>query len=216
VIKPEALDYFIPFATLKLRMAGPVLGRILKTRLQHRFVSANLPMLHNRTIDSTGQSEFRPGVKSNDNNIDFGNEFIRQFYGDVMLFSMEKITASGNTVTAVNKEQIRSILNTTYDEIREVYITKHHAILQLKKQITEQLGNRIHWWHQQAGYSEVLNNFDEFLKNIQSNFDDDTTSYLQCTLPDNAQKHLEKLLQAILVYRDDMSNWQLTLKSQRH
>jgi hypothetical protein len=220
VIKPEALSHFIPFATLKLRMAGPVLGRILKTRLKHRFVSANLPMLHNRTIDATGQSEFRAGVKNKNNNIDFGNEFVRQFYGDVMLFSMEKITAAGLIDTALTDntvylEKIRSILNTTYDEIRDLYIAKHHAVLKLKNQITAQLDNRDNWWHQPADDQQelaaVLKNFDEFLANIQCNFDDDTTSYLQCILPENAAKHLEKMLRAILDYPADLDSWKQAL-----
>jgi hypothetical protein len=218
VIKPEALSYFIPFATLKLRMAGPVLGRILKTRLQHGFVSANLPMLHNRTVDATGQSEFRPGVKNKDNNIDFGNEFVRQFYGDVMLFSMEKITAAGFPDVSLSSDMIQATLNTTYDEIKAMYVAKHHTILRLKKQITEQLGNPERWWHDASDNAErrsvALGNFDEFLNNIQANFDDHTASYLQCTLPDNAQKHLDSLLQAILEYPNDLSCWQLALKQQ--
>lgn len=223
VIKPQALRYFIPFATLKLRMAGPVLGRMLKTRLQHRFVSANLPMLHNRTIDATGQSEFRAGVKNKNNNIDFGNEFIRQFYGDVMLFAMEKITAAGSATAGlsdktVSEEFIRSALNTTYDEIRKNYITKHHAILQLKTQITAQLDSPNEWWHISTdnvpGTAAALGNFDEFLKNIQCNFDDHTTSYLQCTLPENAQKYLDELLQAILHYQADLSCWEKALEAQ--
>lgn len=223
VIRAEALRYFIPFATLKLRMAGPVLGRILKSRLKHRFVSANLPMLHNRTINSTGQSEFRAGVKNNNNSIDFGNEFVRQFYGDVMLFSMEKITAAGLLDTALtedtaSRERIYSILKSTYDEIRDTYVTKHHTILQLKNQITEQLANRDHWWHHPAaelrGIPAALKNFEEFLSNIQRNFDDDTSSYLQCTLPENADRHLALLLQAILDYPADMENWRTALKLQ--
>jgi hypothetical protein len=219
VIKPEALSYFIPFATLKLRMAGPVLGRILKSRLQHRFVSANLPMLHNRTIDATGQSEFRPGVKNNDNAIDFGNEFVRQFYGDVMLFTMEKITAAGFPDVSLSSDKIRTTLNTTYEEIKAMYVAKHHTILRLKKQITEQLGNLERWWHDASDNAEqrpvVLNNFDEFLNNIQANFDDHTASYLQCTLPENAQQHLDRLLQAILEYPNDLVNWQQALKPLR-
>jgi hypothetical protein len=224
VIKPEALNYFIPFATLKLRMAGPVLGRILKTRLKYRFVSANLPMLHNRTIDSTGQSEFRPGVKNKNNNIDFGNEFVRQFYGDVMLFSMEKITAAGlldtaHTVDPANHQRIQSILNSTYDEIRDMYISKHHTILQLKNQITTQLDNKDHWWqHPTAKLNEIpaaLKNFDEFLENIQCNFDDDTASYLQCTLPEKAERHIAQMLRAILDFPADMKSWN-TILDQQH
>ena len=33
VIRPECLRYYIPFAPLKLRMAGPVLGRIIRAEL---------------------------------------------------------------------------------------------------------------------------------------------------------------------------------------
>ena len=218
VIKPEALNYFIPFATLKLRMAGPVLGRILKTRLQHKFVSANLPMLHNRTVDATGQSEFRPGVKNNENNIDFGNEFVRQFYGDVMLFSMEKITAAGFPDATLSRKMILDTLNATYDEIKAMYVAKHHTILRLKKQITEQLDNPECWWHDTSDdatqCATALGKFAEFLDNIQANFDDHTASYLQCTLPDKAQKHLDSLLQAILDYPNELDSWQLALKSQ--
>ncbi|MCK4705809.1 MAG: hypothetical protein KAT90_10030, partial [Gammaproteobacteria bacterium] len=50
---PDCLKYFISFATLKLRMAGPVLGRIIKVEIGDQFVSANLPMLHKRTTDET-------------------------------------------------------------------------------------------------------------------------------------------------------------------
>ncbi|MHB1292300.1 MAG: hypothetical protein ACYCY5_08955, partial [Sulfuricella sp.] len=67
IFKPEGLKYFIPFATLKLRMAGPVLGRLIKSEIGERFVSANLPMLHKRTVRATGQSEFRPGIATDGN-----------------------------------------------------------------------------------------------------------------------------------------------------
>ena len=47
-------------------------------------------MLHNRTVESGGQSEFRPGIETTRATIDMSGEFERQFYGDVMLFSVEK------------------------------------------------------------------------------------------------------------------------------
>jgi len=82
IFKPQALAYFIPFATLRLRMAGPVLGRIIKSEIADRFVSANLPMLHKRTVEDIGQSEFRPGVNKKQSIIDLSEEFERQFYGE--------------------------------------------------------------------------------------------------------------------------------------
>jgi hypothetical protein len=58
IFRPEALEYFIPFAALRLRMSGPTLGRLIRTEIGGRFISANLPMLHKRTVEATGQSEF--------------------------------------------------------------------------------------------------------------------------------------------------------------
>ena len=63
VLRADALRYFVPFATLKLRMAGPVLGRIIQSEIDNSFVSANLPLLHKRTVRETGQAEFRPGIE---------------------------------------------------------------------------------------------------------------------------------------------------------
>ena len=91
VFRKTGLRHFIPFAGLKLRMAGPALGRILRKRLGHRFVSANLPLLHKRTTRTGYNNEFRSGVSEHLNSIDLSLEFNRQFWGDVMLFSIEKL-----------------------------------------------------------------------------------------------------------------------------
>lgn len=218
VIKPDTLVYFIPFATLKLRMAGPVLGRILKTRLKHGFVSANLPMLHNRTIDETGQSEFRPGVVNNKNHVDLGSEFVRQFYGDVMLFTMEQITNAGFPDTAVDRQKVETILKATYNKIKDNYIEKHNKILQLKSQISDQLANHHQWWNSSSVNQEKMRrsikDFDDFLKNIQSNFDDNTLSYLQCISAKSADKYLDNILQAIMHYQRDLATWQKALDHQ--
>lgn len=95
VFRASALNWFIPFAPLRLRMSGPTLGRLMKAGLGKRFVSANLPMLHTRTLDATGEAEFRPGVVTQANAIDLVDEFERQFFGDVMLFTVERLASLG-------------------------------------------------------------------------------------------------------------------------
>ena len=60
----------------------------------------------------------------------------------------------------------------------------------------------------------TLTNFDTFLDNIQKNFDEDTDAYRHITLDEHAQKHLDKLLHAILNYQDDMNSWKKSLNSQ--
>lgn len=215
IIKYSALNHFIPFATLKLRMAGPVLGRLLKSKLQHQFVSANLPMLHNRTVASTGESEFRAGVKSSTRGIDLGNEFIRQFYGDVLLFSMEEIASAGLSLNDSDKEKIRTILDHTYQKIKNSYIKKHDSTLRLKTQIRIRLQDQKNWWNSASTRDilpdATLTNFESFLDNIQNNFDEGTDAYQQITEKEHAEKHLEKLLQSILNYQDDVSCWKKSL-----
>ncbi len=219
VIKPENLDHFIPFATLKLRMAGPVLGRLLNARLQGKFVSANLPMLHNRTVDSTGQAEFRAGVKSHNNTncsgIDLGNEFIRQFYGDVMLFSIKKITESGLPYKSIDSHSIQPILDATYDNIKENYIKKRNTVLQLKSQIHTHLNDQANWWNNISDESKNIHqakiNFNNFLSNIQSNFDESSFAYQQIFSSNHATKYLESILHAILHYQIDMDSWKKTI-----
>ena len=216
VIKPENLNYFIPFARLKLRMAGPVLGRLLKAKLQHKFVSANLPMLHNRTIESTGKSEFRAGVASSRNTIDLSNEFIRQFYGDVMLFSMEKITAMSFPGETVDSDLVRSILLDTYQTIRQYYIDKHDIILRLRAQIEQRLNDQCNWWNKDLNESIPTEtarlNISHFLENIQSNFSEETDVYQQITSQQHAQIYLDKLLNSIQHYQADLDSWNNALR----
>jgi hypothetical protein len=211
VIRPECLSYFIPFATLKLRMAGPVLGRILKDRLQDSFVSANLPMLHNRTVESTGRSEFRAGVVNTDQSIDLGNEFIRQFYGDVMLFSIKKLTEQDQFDDTIDADRVQAVIDSTYNEIRDSYIEKHDTILQLRSNIESLLNDKDHWWHNATTKadetSQAITCFDIFLSNIQSNFDENSYAFQQITSTSSAQQHLQAIHHAILQYDRDMKNW---------
>jgi len=46
------------------------MGRLLKSEIGSRFVSANLPMLHRRTVENTGRCEFRPGIVSAQDAVD--------------------------------------------------------------------------------------------------------------------------------------------------
>ena len=215
VIKPENLEHFIPFATLKLRMAGPVLGRILNSTLGGRFVSANLPMLHNRTVDSTGQAEFRAGVKSIDTNIDLGNEFIRQFFGDVMLFSIKSITEKRLSYDDENSDEIKSIIDATYESIRSTYIEKHNIVLQLQSQISTQLNEQSNWWNGTAdeakNIKQGISNFNNFLENIHSNFSENSFAYQQFSSSDNADNYLKLILQAVLHYQKDIDSWKKVL-----
>src|SRR5512143_4142458 len=129
VFRPRALDRFIPFAPLRLRMSGPTLGRLMKAELCDRFVSANLPMLHTRTLDATGEAEFRPGVVTRADRVDLADEFERQFHGDVMLFSVERLAALGFPQQDLSRETVAATLDAVHAEMAQRYRARHAEIV---------------------------------------------------------------------------------------
>jgi hypothetical protein len=172
VFRPQALNWFIPYAPLRLRMSGPTMGRLLQAELGPRFVSANLPMLHKRTLETTGQSEFRPGVQDDSASpvIDLCGEFERQFHGDVMLFSMQQLTALGYPGTPLDAAAIDATLRAMQLEMREKYRLKQTAILERLARLNVLLHNPAQWWQGNEKLAGARANFAAFAGNIEHNF----------------------------------------------
>lgn len=215
LVNADGLKYFIPFARLKLRMAGPVLGRIIKSESKDYFVSANLPMLHNRTVEDTGESEFRPGINSEHNKIDLAGEFERQFFGDVMLFSMEKLTAMGYPDQSVPEQQIMQTLESTEQNIRQQYAAKQVQIqekLQLMKSIFFDKDN---WWNTTNGMESAKMNFTAFITNIEQNFGDASRCYELIDSDVIRDKRFKEMLEAISQYPADRQAWKNALVAPR-
>ncbi len=203
VFKPEGLKYFIPFAPLKLRMAGPVLGRLIKSALGGRFVSANLPMLHKRTVRTTGQAEFRPGIAAGAASIDLSGEFERQFYGDVMLFTMEKLTAMGYPEVELAAEAIAEALAATHADIELQYGEKRRLILEKLENLRAIAHHQNKWWNQSATHSDAVGNFRLFIDNIAHNFADRTYANIAAG---KARRHAE-IVEAIARHAEDEAAW---------
>jgi hypothetical protein len=89
IVNHAGLKYIIPFGHLRLRMSGPTAGRLIAAEIGHRFASFNMPNLHRRTTEAGLADDFRPGVELDETHVDLSNEFERQFFGDLMLFSTE-------------------------------------------------------------------------------------------------------------------------------
>jgi hypothetical protein len=172
VVRPEALSHFIPFAPLRLRMSGPTLGRLLKAQLGPRFVSANLPMLHKRTVTGSTQSEFRPGIAQREAHVDMNGEFERQFIGDVMLFSMERLTAAGYPQWRATTADFSTVLDALREELLAEYNTRRADILAKLGNLNGLLDDPTAWWHP-AAHTDVMGNFRNFADNLARNFADD-------------------------------------------
>jgi hypothetical protein len=208
IFKPENLKYFIAFADLNLRMAGPVLGRLIRAELGQGFVSANLPMLHNRTVRGTDTAEFRSGVNSADGLIDLGAEFERQYFGDVMLFTIEQLVTENFTSAVPDLDIIEQALAATEQRLLQQYQQKHDAIKSKLTTLQTMLQDQHCWWHHTAGTDIAIEQFRLFIKNIEYNFGEHATGFHLITCAEHRQQRLAQLANAILAYADDHKTWQ--------
>ncbi len=197
VFRPAALRYFIPFANLRLRMSGPTLGRIVKSELGPRFVSANLPMLHKRTVESGGQSEFRPGINTQQATIDMSGEFERQFYGDVMLFAVERLAAECRLASA----DFAQTLDDVHSEMLARYNARQQAILEKLGRLEALLDDPGHWWHDSAA------GFRQFAANVRRNFGAASSGHARINDAANWAEWRSRLLDALSHYAQDRAAW---------
>jgi len=210
--KPECLKYFISFATLKLRMAGPVLGRIIKSEINDRFVSANLPMLHKRTTDETGASEFRPGVNHEQENIDLSDEFERQFFGDIMLFTIENLCQHGYPQQKLDKNTVDATLKAIEQKLHQKYEAKHQQIMDKLEILKSVFYNKEIWWNNTADTAKAKEQIQHFIENIEHNFGADSQGHKLINSESNQVKRHNEILQAIMSYKNDRGTWEAILK----
>ena len=207
VFTSEALRYFIPFATLKLRMAGPALGRILKSEKGRQFVSANLPLLHKRTVDVIGQSEFRPGIDRENGRIDLSAEFERQFYGDVMLFTIESLTAQNYPLESVSEQLVRQTLTRVEATMQQKYSDKHAQILARLGRLKALFGDQQSWWNRNPDSQPANANFQRFIRNMEHNFGEDSPGYRMINSDSHRHKRCNEILEAIMRLPQDRACW---------
>lgn len=215
IFNTRGLKYFIPFARLKLRMAGPALGRIIKAEFGDRFVSANLPMLHKRTVEDSGVSEFRPGINRTRNIIDLSGEFERQFFGDIMLFTMEKLTSMGYPSRPVAQKVIMEQLETTEREMRQRYAAKQQEILHKLEHLKSTFNDQNKWWNTTAQMEPAIRHFTDFINNIEQNFGSASRCYELIDSKVNRSERLDQMLEAIKQYTADRQAWTNTLGAQK-
>ncbi len=211
IFRPVRLDSFIPFAPLKLRMAGPTLGRIIKAQIGDDFASANLPMLHKRTVDEIGESEFRPGISREEKRVDLSGEFERQFFGDVMLFSMEKLTGSGFPDSAISADSIRETVHPTAEEMYSRYMKKQSLLLEKLQRLYALLNDGGTWWNSEPELESARSRFKHFLISIEHNFGTDAPGYQLIAPGEHRQQRLREITEAIVRYPRDKAAWKAAL-----
>jgi hypothetical protein len=204
VFRPEALRWFVPFAPLRLRMSGPTLGRILRAELGRRFVAVNLPMLHKRTVESGGAAEYRPGIETRQQTIDMSGEFERQFYGDVMLFTVERLTAAGPIAAATD---IAPTLDALRDEMLAKYNARQRAILERLAALEARLDEPARWWNAAGGHGAAADRFRHFCANVRGNFGTGSSGHARINDLAGWQRWRADLVAALDRYPAERSAW---------
>ena len=209
VLSPAALRYFIPFAGLQLRMAGPVLGRLVQASSAAAFVSANLPLLHRRTVAETGGSEFRPGVDRSAMLVDLSGEFERQFYGDVMLFTVVELVAQGYPDQLPARAAIEAQVLATETGMRARYAEVRERVLTRLDTLQDLLSESRHWWYDDTQTRAL---FGRFCGSLHANFGDDARAWQ--LLDDAAHRDARRMaiVDALANYRLDRESWERVLQ----
>jgi hypothetical protein len=211
VFRATALAGFLPFAHLRLRMSGPTLGRLLRAQLGPHFVSANLPMLHRRTVGGTARAEFRPGIDVAAAAIDMGGELERQFYGDVMLFAVERLTDAGFPPAA--DTAIADAFDAVRAEMLARYNARHEAIRAKLQGAEEALRNPARWWNRSVRHGDAVAAFAAFFANVARNFAADALACRRINTAASWTRWRGELIEAVARYPDDRDNWRSLLHS---
>jgi hypothetical protein len=169
-------------------------------------------MLHTRTVENTGQSEFRPGISTDDNHVDLSNEFAGQYFGDVMLFTIEELSAQGYPKTLPSEETIRLVLDKIEPELHNQYMSKQRLIMQKHAELKQLFNDKSKWWNQPGTKNRTKKLFTRFLDNIENNFGDQSAGYALISYSQYKTSKLENIIQAIMRYTHERTLWENTIK----
>jgi hypothetical protein len=201
IVNFDGLKYSIPFGHLRLRMSGPTAGRLIQAEIGERFASANLPMLHKRTTDE--EEGFRPGVEQQqDAAIDIADEFERQFFGDLMLFSVVEWLKHYDLAQLTDAERLQQVVDKVETDMLALYQAKHQAVNSRHAALAA-------WVEAQQGWEETpaLHQITQFLRNIVLNFGDEATAWQQIQSASHRHVRKQQIMNALMTYRSERDVW---------
>jgi len=205
------LKYVIPFGHLRLRMSGPTAGRLIAAEIRDRFASANLPHLHRRTNVADLGDAFRPGVElaatGTRHAIDLTNEFERQFFGDLMLFTTEALVTGADIGKPFEPDCVLRIMEQKEQELLALYQQKHAAILKKNRQLHDLVFSAGHWWLDAADLAAALRQVQAFIDNVRHNFGERSPAWRQIRSAEHRARRRQQLVEALMNYRTERAAW---------
>jgi hypothetical protein len=211
IVNYAGLKYVIPFGHLRLRMSGPTAGRLIAAEIKERFASFNMPNLHRRTTEAGPGDDFRPGVDVDEARVDVSNEFERQFFGDLMLFSTEVLVKTADVTQPFAQEVIEAVVAQKEAELLALYQQKHDAIVERNRQLNDLVFNAGHWWLQASehapGLAHALRQVRAFIDNIDRNFGEHALAWRQIQSAEHRAHRKRQIVEALMNYRAERDAW---------
>jgi len=207
IVNFAGLKYVIPFGHLRLRMSGPTAGRLIAAEIGPRFASFNMPNLHRRITGEGLADDFRPGVEIEEEGIDLANEFERQFFGDLMLFTTEELLKRADVNQPFVRDVIEKALNQKETELLDLYLHKHEAIVQKNRQLSDLVFKTGQWWLNVPDLKNSLAQVRAFIDNIDRNFDEHALAWQQIQSSDHRALRKQQIVEALLNYRSERNTW---------
>lgn len=207
IVNTAGLKYIIPFGHLRLRMSGPTAGRLIAAEIGTRFASFNMPNLHRRTTEAGLADDFRPGVELAQQGIDLSNEFERQFFGDLMLFTTEALVKQADVNQPFDHAVVNTLVNQKEAELLALYQHKHDAIVQKNQQLNALVFNAGHWWLGSASQANALHNVRAFIDNIDRNFGAHALAWRQIQSAEHRAARKQQIIEALMNYRAERDAW---------
>lgn len=207
IVNYEGLKYVIPFGHLRLRMSGPTAGRLIAAEIRERFVSINLPMLHRRTSGAGSGEDFRPGVEQEQEHIDLSDEFERQFFGDLMLFSAEALVKQADVNAPFDEALVVTVIEQKEKELLALYRQKHNILLEKCRLLNDLVFNAGHWWLDAPQPGEALRQVKVFIDNIDHNFGEQSQAWQQIQSVEHRAERKQQIIEALLNYRAERDAW---------
>ncbi len=207
VVNYAGLKYIIPFGHLRLRMSGPTAGRLIAAEIGPRFATCNLPNLHRRITEAGLADDFRPGVELGQERIDIANEFERQFFGDLMLFTTEALVKQADVNRPFDKVVVETVLNEKEAELLALYQQKHAAIVEKNQQLHALVFEAGHWWLSAPELAGALHQVRTFGANIERNFGEQAPAWGQIQSAEHRARRKGQIVEALLNYRAERQAW---------
>jgi hypothetical protein len=209
IVNHAGLKYVIPFGHLRLRMSGPTAGRLIAAEIGGRFASFNMPNLHRRTTEAGLDDDFRPGVELDreQQSVDLSDEFERQFFGDLMLFSTEELVKQVDVNQPFAREAIETVMARKEAELLALYRQKHEAIAARNRQLHDLVFNAGHWWRNSPDLAGALRQVQAFIGNIERNFGEHAPAWGQIQSAEHRARRKRQIVEALMNYRAERDAW---------